>query len=1072
MCLKKSLLAAVGVFCLCGIAHAADEPLWMRYPSISPNGEEIAFTYKGDIYKVSASGGQAIRLTTHEAYDSQPMWSPDGSMIAFTSDRYYGSQDIYIMSANGGGATRVTSHSTSESPLAFSRDGKYLYYSAHIQDPASSVLFPMGRLSEVYKVPVTGGRTTLEIATPMVNATLSKDGRYLIYEDTKGMENDWRKKHTSSVTRDIYLYDLNRRSYSQLVSWKGEDRNPVLSPDGKSFYFLSERGGSFNVFKQPLDSTSDASATQLTSLKTHPVRFLSIADNGTLCFGYDGKIYTMREGATPTKVNIVIINDVNNEDAKMTFTGGVTSASVSPDGKMVAYVVRGEVFVTSADYSTTKRITNTAAMERSVTFGADNRSIVYESVREGQSNLYIAKMARKEDPNFANATLISEEVLIPGDKSEKMYPMFSPDGKEVAFVKDRKKIAIYNIASGKVRVVYDGRYTTSKNGGIPFTWSPDSKWLALELVDNNHEPFTDIVLMDAKTGKLTNLTESGYFNSNPRFVMGGNAIIYTSEEYGMRNHASWGSMSDVMIIFLNREAYDKYRLNEEEYELMTEEEKRAKEAEKEETEKKDTSGEILVELENIKNRVVRLTPASSDLGDSYITKDGKKLYYMAAFESGYDLWVKDLRKGDTKLLKKLDGSIASFIPDAKEANLFFVSNNGIQKMSLGSEKLDRVSVRAEMNLNTEAEREFMFNYVKKEEAERFYVKDMHGVDWEFMTEEYRKFLPHINNNYDFSEMLSELLGELNVSHTGSGYRGYSRVERVAETGLFFDLTRATDEGLLIEEVVVGGPFDTHLSQVKAGDYLIKIDDVEIKANTDFFPLLAGKAGKSVLFSFYSPKTGKTYDEVVKPISSGKLSGLLYERWVKQRADEVDRLSNGKLGYVHISSMDDPSFRRMYSEAMGKYYQRKGLVVDIRYNGGGRLHEDIEVFLSGTKYLTQEVQGEYYCDMPSKRWTKPSVMVTCEADYSNAHGSPWVYKHMGIGKVVGMPVPGTMTSVNWVTLQDPSIYFGIPAVGYKTAEGYYLENYELQPDVKVKLDFEKALKGVDTQMEAAVKELMK
>lgn len=1077
MRIKKSLIAVVGALCLSGMAHAADEPLWMRYPAISPNGQEIAFAYKGDIYKVSVNGGQALRLTTNDAYESQPMWSPDGSQIAFVSDRYQGSMDIYVMSAEGGSAKRVTTHSNTTTPLAFSKDGKYLYYTAHIQDPASSVIFPMGRLNEVYKVPVTGGRTTLEIPTPVSAGEISKDGRFLLYEDTKGMENAWRKHHTSSVTKDIYLYDFKNKSYQQLVSWKGEDRNPVYAPDGSHFYFLSERAGTFNVFKQPLNSSSDASAIQLTSFKTHPIRFLSVANNGTLCFGYDGKIYTMKEGSSPVKVNISILNDLDEtQSTKLTFTRGITSASVSPDGKMVAYIVRGEVFVTSADYSTTKRITNTAAMERGVSFGGDNRSIVYESLRDGQSDLYIAKMSRDKDANFANATLVSEEKLIPGDKSEKMYPQFSPDGKEIAFVKDRKKIAIYNMESGSVREVYDGRHTTSVNGGINFTWSPDSKWIALELVDNNHEPFTDIVLMDAKSGKLTNITQSGYFNNNPRFVMGGNAIVYASEEYGMRNHASWGSMGDVMIVFLNREAYDKYRLNEEEYELMTEEEKKAKEAEKSEDkkddDKKDSSKDILVELENIKDRIVRLTPASSNLGDAYITNDGKKLYYMAAFEGGYDLWVMDLRKGDNKLLKKLDGSYAQFQTDAKESNLFFVSGGSIQKMNLSSEKMDGVSIRAEMDLNAEAEREFMFDFMKKEEHERFYVKDMHGVDWEFMTGEYRKFLPHINNNYDFAEMLSEILGELNVSHTGSGYGAPNYADRVAETGLFFDLTEATDEGLKIEEIVVGGPFDTHLSQVKVGDYLAKIDGVEITKDTDFFPLLAGKAGKNVLFTFYSPKSGKTYEEVVKPISSGRLSGLLYERWVKQRAAEVDRLSNGRLGYVHISSMDDASFRRMYSDAMGKYYQREGLVVDIRYNGGGRLHEDIEVFLSGTKYLTQEVRGEYYCDMPSKRWTKPSVMVMCEADYSNAHGSPWVYKHMGIGKLIGMPVAGTMTSVNWVTLQDPSLYFGIPAVGYKTAEGYYLENFELQPDVMVRLDFEKALKGQDAQMEAAVKELLK
>lgn len=1068
-CIKKAMLALLAGLSIGVAAHADDSPLWMRYPAISPNGREIAFTYKGDIYKVSVNGGNAQRLTTQESYDTKPLWSPDGQKIAFVSDRYYGSQDIYVMSADGGSATRVTSHSTSETPLTFSPDGQYIYYTAHIQDPASSALFPTSRLNEVYKVPVTGGRTTLELATPVAMGEMSSNGRYLLYEDIKGFENVWRKHHTSSVTKDIVLYDLNNNSYKPLATWKGEDRNPVFSADENSFYFLSERAGTMNVFVQPINSTSESDARQLTQFKHHPVRFLSAAQNGTLCFGYDGEIYTLTDGGTPNKVNVLIHNDVEEDvTRKMTFTRGITSASVSPDGKMVAYIIRGEVFVTSADYNTTKRLTNTAAMERSVSFGADNRSVVYESLRDGISNLYICKMARDEDPNFANATLLTETELIAGDTSEKMYPQFSPDGKKVAFVKDRKKIAIFDTASNKVTEVYDGRFTADKTGGISFVWSPDSKWLALEMVDNNHEPFSDIVLLEVATGKLTNLTESGYFDANPRFVMDGNAIIYSSEQYGMRNHASWGSMNDVMIVFLNREAYDKYRLNEEDYKLLTEMEKK----EEDKDDKKEESKDILVEMENIRDRIVRLTPASSHLGDAYITNDGTKLYYMAAFEGGYDLWVKDLRKEETKLLKKLDGSYVSFEPDQKEKNLFFISSNSIQKMEMAGEKLKPVSVRAEMLLDAVAEREFMFNFVKKEEAERFYVKDMHGVDWEFMTEAYRKFLPHINNNYDFSEMLSELLGELNVSHTGSGYGHPSTVDRVAETGLFFDLTVASDEGLKVEEVVIGGPFDTHKSNVRVGDYLVKIDGVEIKADLDFFPLLAGKSGKNVLFTFYSPASGTTFDEVVKPISAGALNNLLYERWVKQRADEVDRLSNGRLGYVHIASMDDSSFRRVYSDAMGKYYQRDGLVVDIRYNGGGRLHEDLEVFLSGTKYLTQEVQGTYYSDMPSKRWNKPSVMVMCEADYSNAHGSPWVYKHMGIGKLVGMPVPGTMTSVNWVTLLDPSLYFGIPAVGYKTAEGYYLENFELQPDVKARLDLNKVLDGDDTQIATAVEVLMK
>lgn len=1055
------------------LATAQDAPRWMRYPAISPDGHTIAFCYQGDIYTVPTSGGTATRLTTHDAYDYRPVWSPDGQKIAFSSDRNDGAYDIYIMSSRGGAAKRVTTHSTTETPLFFSPDGKYIYYTAHIQDPASSALFPTGTLNELYKVSVEGGRTTLELATPLAEGVMTRDGKSIIYEDVKGSENKWRKHHTSSVTRDIIRYDFASATYTPIIDWKGEDRNPVLSPDGSTLYFLSERSGTFNVFSSTIDGRN---VRQLTDFKEHPVRFLSCAQDGTLTFGFDGELYTMRDGDRPRKVGVTVLNDTELSRVQdLRLPTGVTDADISPDGKQVAFVIRGEVFVTTADYATTRRITNTPAEESSVTF-ADERTLVYSSKRNGRSDLFIARIDRKEEANFPNATIITEELLMPDIKGEKMHPSFAPNGKDLAFVLDRAKLMVYNIDTKSLHQITDGTYQNNRNGDMTFTWSPDSRWLALEIVMNNHEPYYDVAIVSATeaNGKIHNLTQSGYFAMNPRFVMGGDAIIYSSEEYGMRNHASWGSMSDVMIVFLNREAYNKFTLSKEDYDLLTDAEKKAKE-EEEKNKKDDKSGDvkgekkIKFEPDNIHRRILRLTPNSSDLGDAYVTDDGKTLYYLSAFEGGYDLWKTDLRKGNTELLNKLDGPSFSMMPDAKGENLLLVSGRQMKMMKLSSEKLSNVTFNADMKLHPFEERAFMFEEVRREEGDRFYVKDMHGVDWAALTDHYEQYLPYISNNQDFSEMLSELLGELNVSHTGSGYRGPNTAAKTAELGLFLDFT-PDRRGLRVEEVIVGGPFDVYSSKVKAGDFLIAIDGVRITEDMDIFPLLAGKAGKPTLITFAG--SGGEWSERIKPISSGTLSTLLYKRWIEQRAAEVDRLSRGRLGYVHIPSMDDDSFRKVYADLLGKYYQREGVVVDIRYNGGGRLHEDIEVLLSGTKYLTQEVQGKYYCDMPSRRWTKPSIMVTCEMDYSNAHGTPWVYRHMGIGKIVGMPVPGTMTSVNWVTLQDPSLYFGIPAVGYKTAEGFYLENHQIEPDIRVPLNFNKALDGHDIQIEAAVAELLK
>ena len=697
----------------------------------------------------------------------------------------------------------------------------------------------------------------------------------------------------------------------------------------------------------------------------------------------------------------------------------------------------------------------------------------------------MAKIARKEEANFPNATAIEEEVLLPSDKTERTYPQFSPDGKELAFIEDRNRLMVLNLETKKVRQVTDGSTWFSTGGGFDYSWSPDGKWFTLEFIGNRHDPYSDIGMVSAQGGKIINLTNSGYTSGSPRWVLDGNAILFITERYGMRAHASWGSLNDVMLVFMNQDAYDKFRLSKEDYELQKELEKEQKNTteakkndkkkgdnkEKSEEKKEEKVKDIVVELNNIEDRIVRLTPNSSDLGSAIITKDGETLYYLSAFEGGYDLWKMNLRKKDTKLLHKMDAGWANMEMDKDGKNLFLLGSNTMQKMGTDSESLKPISYQAHVKMDLAAERDYMFNHVYKQEQKRFYNLNMHGIDWDAMTKAYRKFLPHIDNNYDFAELLSEYLGELNVSHTGGRYRPRLKGDATATLGLLYDWNH-NGKGLLISEVVEKGPFDHARSKVKAGNIIEKIDGQEITPESDYSVLLNGKARKKTLVTLYNPQTKERWEEVVVPVSNGVMSDLLYARWVKQRAADVDKWSNGRLGYVHIESMGDDSFRSVYSDILGKYNNREGIVIDTRFNGGGRLHEDIEILFSGKKYFTQVVRGREACDMPSRRWNKPSIMVQCEANYSNAHGTPWVYSHQKIGKLVGMPVPGTMTSVSWETLQDPSLVFGIPIIGYRLPDGSYLENSQLEPDIKVVNSPETVVKGEDMQLKTAVDELLK
>ena len=1047
-------------------ASAQSAPLWLRDAKISPDGSMIAFTYKGDIFTVPTSGGDAVRVTAQPSYETSPVWSPDSKTLAFSSDRY-GNADIFVVSRDGGEWSRLTYNSTSEVPEAFTPDGKSVLFSASIQDPAGSALFPSGRMSEVYSVPVSGGASTQLLATPARNIAWAPDGKSFVYEDVKGFEDTWRKHHTSSVTRDIWRYDLKSGKHTRLIDRAGEDLSPVDA--GDALYFLSERAPqkSLNVYKASGKDYSNVEA--LTNFATHPVRFLSRSNNGTLAFTYDGELYTLTPGGKPAKVNVALKADFPDQTKKLSTSRGASGATASPDGKSVAFLYRGDVYVTSVDYPTTKQVSNTPAAEKYVCWGNDS-TLYYTSERDGKYNVYRATWNKSdEEPDFAHATIINETPVFKADGHERTVAQLSPDGKKLAFILDRNRLQVMDIATGKVKELTDGWTHRQRGGGFNYVWSPDSKWIALEIVDRKHDPYTDIAIINVESGELTNITNSGYFDENPKWIMDGNAIAFATERLGMRNHASWGSQMDVFYVFLNQDAYERFMMSKEDREIA---DKVKKSSQKKGDKKKDSDSEsdvepIVVELDGLSDRQVRISPMSTDLIDFVV--DGNKLYFTSGADEGSFVWEYDTDDKDLKMSRKVSDGRPYFDSSADGKTLFLF---GDSMRKFGS-TLKPISYTATKLLDPAAEREYMFDNIAREEAERFYTKDMHGVDWPAMTKAYRKFLPHIDNNYDFAEMVSEWLGELNVSHTGGRYRGTSPAtasQRTASLGVLFDMAY-TGPGMKIVEVLPQSPLYGQTPAVEPGAIVETINGTAVTTEMPLDRLLADAAGERTLVGLRDAG-GTVRDIVVRPISTAKMSNLLYDRWVKARAADVDRLSKGRLGYVHISSMDDDSFRKVYSDLLGKYNDREGVVIDIRWNGGGRLHEDIEVLLSGQKYFTQEVRGDETCDMPSRRWNKPSIMLIAEPCYSNAHGTPWVYSNRGLGKLVGMPVPGTMTSVNWVTMQDPTLVYGIPVVGYRLPDGGFLENRQLEPDVKVANSPEDIVAGHDRQLETAVKELLK
>jgi tricorn protease len=1063
---------------------SAQNPLWLRYPSISPDGSQIVFTYQGDLYLVNSSGGKATPVTVHPAHDFMPVWLPDGKTIAFASDRF-GNFDIYSIAASGGLPTRLTYHSANDFPTSVSPDGKNILFNSRRVDSDSYADFPNGAMPELYSVSINGGRNNMVLTTPSEAAVYNASGSKIYYHDRKGYEDPWRKHHQSSIARDIWVYDVKTGSHTQLTTFAGEDRNPVVDAPENFLFYLSEEGGSFNVYRMALKGNKEK--IQITSFKNHPVRFLTMSSNGTLCFSYDGEIYLSKQGEQPQKVNIQIQTEGKlNPYEFIPISSGATEMAVSPNGKEVAFVVRGEIFVTSVEGGVTKRITNTPEQERTVNFSKDGRNLVYAGERNNNWNVYKTSIVRKEEPYFYASTILKEEPVVATD-AEEFQPEFSPDGKEVAYLEERTTLKVINLATKATRTIMPGNKNYSYSDGDQYySWSPDGKWFLVDFLMDNHWIGEVGLVSSAGNSEIINLTKSGYNDGGARWMMKGKMMVWFSDRDGLKNHGSWGASSDAYGMFFTQEAYDRFRLSEADYKLLKEKEEKEKDKDKEKpkdekqddknkpkttVKEEDKSNDIVIDLNGIEDRKAKLTIHSTFLNDAIVSNDGEKLFYLARIEKGVDLWTTNLRTRETKILTKLGDNASNLSSSSDGKKLYVLVDGKPNSVDAESGKKEAIGINGEMQLFKQQELAYIYDHAWRQVLKKFYDVKLHNVDWAFYKKEYAKFLPHISNNWEFSEMLSELLGELNASHTGCRYSPDTKNgDATASLGLIYD-QNFSGNGVRIATVLKKGPFDHADSKVKKGTIIEKIDNDDLNSNADIHQFLNHKAGKNTLITLYDPATKNRWEEVVKPVSIGQESEMLYRRWVENRAHEVDSLSKGKVGYIHVRGMNDPSYRVVYEEALGKHANKESLIVDTRSNGGGWLHEDLSTFLSGKKYMDVIPRGQYIGFEPQFKWTKPSAVMIGESNYSDAHMFPYAYDVKQLGMTVGMPVPGTGTAVWWEQQIDPTLVFGIPQVGMVGPDGKFLENTQLEPTYKVKNRYENLVKGRDEQLEKAVELLI-
>jgi tricorn protease len=1037
------------------VAASPSGPTWLRQPSVSPDGKHIAFTHAGQLWRVPAEGGEAVSLTSALFRAGNPVWSPDSTTLAFAANRH-GNPDVFVMAATGGEVKRLTTHSSADLPVAFSADGtSVMFTSMRLGDSRADFGGILaGASQQLYSIPADGGRERLVIPLPALDASPSPDGRHLLYTNLRAPENEWRKHAVSEATRDIWVFDTKGKTHRPFTDWQGEDREATWSTDGKTVYWLSERSGSFNIWKQAF--AEGAKPEQVTFHDRHPVRFLSISKNDDLVFGFDGEIRKLARGAKePVTVSVHISQGTLLDGPTFAnMNAEASEVAVSADGSQLAVIARGEVFVVEAASGKTRRVTDTPQHERNLSFRPDGKALLYVSERDGRYDAYQSTPVAADATSFFAPGALKETRLT-DTSTDVTEPAYSPDGSRIAYLEDRTQLIVMNLTTqATTTVMPKGLSYSYQDGDLPFVWSPDGRWLAA--TTGSAVSHYDIHLIDASGQKPPhNITQSGFHDLNPMFSPDGKAIYFMSARNGLQTADSKAAETDLYVAYLTQSAFDA---------ALRPDESPA-------VEDKDWQPE----LENLATRTVRLTPFSSRLATFRPTPDGKSVVFAAVSPTtgmtGYKLPIGE--PGLAPLFTKAPPAADSFATDSA-GNLHFLGAAGIERVNLVTGQVSTIPFTAEVAYDLRGEMKWFFDHVHRMTAQKFYRSDMGGVDWDFYGKSYARHLPSIHRGEDLAELLSEMAGELNASHMGSAYQSpVIGGDETGSLGLYYDHDHA-GPGAKIADYLETGPAGRAGSRLRPGAVVLAVDGKEIAADQDIHKFLNRCAGQAVRLSIQPAEGGATVEATVTPQPFVSSLMQAHDRWVRQREIITDRISESRIGYVHIDQMDTANYQKFVTRAFGTYADREALVIDVRFNVGGNLANRLIADLSAKSAgKSVDREGNALAVIPSRRWTKPTILLANAFSYSDGSIFPHLYKEAKLGSFVGEPVPGTGTAVWWMELLPGGRFkYGIPEIGSKSPDGRFFENTEDQPDMLVHRHPNAIQEGRDEQLDAAVRALLK
>src|SRR5579884_1061460 len=990
----------------------------MSWPALSPDGRTLCFVYLGNLWKVPVFGGIATRLTVDEALDAYPRWSPDGKWIAFTSLRT-GNFDIFLIPAEGGEARQVTVNSASDWVNDWSPDGtKLLFYS--VRDTRNFAMFSVDLRTLAVK------RLT-DDTEPLRFGSWSPDGTHIAY--TRAGQPWWRPWYRGSIAASTVIEDLATRKAHTLLKTDTQQFWPRYTPDGKSVIIdtIYGKGDTPNLWRVPVDGGEPHQITHYTS---DAVRYPDLARNGSLLtYLLTGALYTCKpDGSDAKRISIIVRSDdktINQEN--ITLTNEATESELSPDGKQLALVLRGNIWLVPVTGGDATRLTDDPYNDSDINWSPDSTKIVLTSDRGSQVDVYTLDVKTKKLTRMTDDTAVETN------------PTFSPDSKWISFARasaDLSGTGLYLIPSsgGPERRLAAGNGNNDFGNGITaHVWSPDSKWLAFSRMDPYHT--RDIWVVPAIGGPEVNVTRYPGENDNPHFTPDGRRLLFVSDRNGP------------LMLF--------------QVPLETEDDQAA-------GPHSDPSKDVKIDFDDIKDRAMPVTQPVGNVLDYAPTPDG----HSVIVQMSNNFWNVSILGGPMHPLVP-GGELGLNIRMMPDGSRFFYIGVSGSPRSLGvtGGPVAVVSFSASMLFDKRAQYQQAFDEFYRKYGEAFYDPKMHGANWKELHDKYAPLLQAVATPMEFTNLLSEMVGEVNSSHSEITPAYKPSGPQTAMLGLYYD-DSYPGPGLKVSGVLPKGPADKPASHIDPGDYILSVDGTDVRMSENFYKTLQDKAGKTVELLVNSKPTKDGARTIkIKPISLAEWFNLEYEARVRHNRELVEKMSNGRLAYIHIKAMDQPSLkgfeRQLWSDAMDK----DGLVLDIRDNGGGNTHDAILDALSRRIYGYTQPRDGLRETLPTRAWNKPIVLLIDQNSYSDAEIFPAGFRSLHLGKIVGEPTPGYVIGTYEGHLIDGTS-FRMPSWAYYTPNGKDLENLGVQPDITVENRPEDIAAHRDRQLEVAVQTLLK